>query len=224
MTADEFDRPEPVLSADSLKDQLRQQQQQGPQEPQEPSEAPVSAEEAVARLEAETAEIKDRLLRALAETENVRRRGDREREETAKYAVTGFARDILPVADNLGRALAAIAPDARGKDSSLDALIAGIELTDRELKAIFERHGIRRIDPIGERFDHNFHQAMMEVEDATKAPGTIVQVLQTGYVIRERLLRPAMVAVAKGGKAEPQAKPAEETTPSQTGHKVDTQA
>jgi molecular chaperone GrpE len=220
MTADEFDRPEPVLSADSLKNQQREDQQRA----SEPAQASAAAEDAEPRLEAEIAEIKDKLLRALAETENVRRRAEREREDTAKYAVTGFARDMLSVADNLGRALTAIAPESRGKDPSLDALIAGIELTDRELTAIFERHGIRRVDPLGERFDHNFHQAMMEVEDATKAPGTVVQVLQTGYVIRDRLLRPAMVAVAKGGKAEPPGARAEHPSPSEAGHKVDTQA
>jgi len=208
MTADETDKLEPVLSANAS----------GATAP----EAGESVAEIGAHLQAEIAELKDRLLRALAETENVRRRAEREREETTKYAVTAFARDMLPVADNLGRALSAIGPDARGKDPAIDALIAGIELTDRELKAIFERHGIRRIEPMGERFDHNLHQAMMEVVDPTKAPGTIVQVLQAGYVLRDRLLRPAMVAVAKGGKA---AMPAEsQTASSDTGHTVDTKA
>jgi molecular chaperone GrpE len=219
MTADEFDRPEPILSAQQAAEQAAEAQAQAS------PPAPPPEEETVARLEAETAELKDRLLRALAETENVRRRAEREREETAKYAVTGFARDVLPVADNLGRALGALAPDSRGKDPSLDALVAGIELTDRELAAIFERHGIRRIEPIGERFDHNLHQAMMEIEDATKAPGTVVQVLQTGYIIRDRLLRPAMVAVAKGGKAELQSQPSDSPpSASAAGHTVDTEA
>jgi molecular chaperone GrpE len=200
MTTEDIEKPDPVISADTS----------GP-EAGAPEESSVDKE---------LAELKDRLLRALAETENVRRRAEREREDTAKYAVTGFARDVLPVADNLGRALAAIGPDLRGKDPSLDALIAGIELTDRELKSIFERHGIRRIDPLGERFDHNFHQAMMEVEDPTKPPGTVVQVLQAGYGLRDRLLRPAMVAVAKGGRAETSAPAAA----NDAGHTVDTKA
>jgi molecular chaperone GrpE len=202
MTAEDIEKPDPVISADV------------------PSAAPEAGSPEELSLDKELAELKDRLLRALAETENVRRRAEREREDTAKYAVTGFARDVLPVADNLGRALAAIGPDLRGKDPGLDALIAGIELTDRELKSIFERHGIRRIDPLGERFDHNFHQAMMEVEDPTKPPGTVVQVLQAGYVLRDRLLRPAMVAVAKGGTAETYAPEAA----NDAGHTVDTKA
>jgi molecular chaperone GrpE len=210
MTADEFDRPDPVFSADISKPT--------PEDAPQAQQAPAAD---TAKLEAEMADLKDRLLRALAETENVRRRADREREETAKYAVSGFARDMLPVADNLGRALAAVPAEARGKDPSVDALIAGIELTDRELRSVFERHGIRRVDPMGERFDHNFHQAMMEVDDPTKPPGTVVQVLQTGYVLRERLLRPAMVAVSKGGKAEP-ARPS--ATNNDIGHTVDTKA
>lgn len=203
MTADDIEKPDPVISADI---------------------SGASAEAAAPEesgLEKEIAELKDRLLRALAETENVRRRAEREREDTAKYAVTGFARDMLPVADNLSRALAAVG-DARGKDPAVDALIAGIELTDRELNAIFERQGIRRIDPAGERFDHNLHQAMMEVEDATKPSGTVVQVLQTGYVLRDRLLRPAMVAVSKGGKVE--AAPSAPPPANDPGHSVDTKA
>lgn len=203
MTADDLEKPDPVFSADVPGTAP---------EPAPPSEEPS--------LEKELAELKDRLLRALAETENVRRRAEREREDTAKYAIAGFARDVLPVADNLSRALAAVGPDSRGKNPAVDALISGIELTDRELAAIFERNGIRRVDPMGERFDHNFHQAMMEIEDATKPPGTVVQVLQVGYVLRDRLLRPAMVAVAKGGKAE-ESPPA---AANDVGHTVDTKA
>lgn len=202
MTSDEIEKPDPVISADMSVANANQ------------------AADGGGALEKEVAELKDKLLRALAEAENIRRRGEREREDTAKYAMSGFARDILPVADNLGRALAALGPEVRGKDPSLDSLIAGIELTDRELTAVFERHGLRRIDPLGEKFDHNFHQAMMEVEDPTKPSGTVVQVLQTGYVLRDRLLRPAMVAVAKGGKIEA----APQAPSSDIGHTVDTKA
>jgi molecular chaperone GrpE len=169
------------------------------------TEAPVeadtegrSADERLIALEAELAEQKDRLLRALAETENVRRRAQREREDTSKYAVTGFAKDLLSAADNLRRALDSI-PEAEVKDERTRSLLAGVAATERELLSVFERHGIRRIDPRGEPFDHNFHQAIFEVDRADQPAGTVVEVLQPGYVLHDRLLRPAMVGVAKGG-------------------------
>lgn len=150
----------------------------------------------MARARAEISGLKDQLLRALAETENTRRRAAREREETSKYAITGFARDLLTVVDNLRRALDALPEESR-KDESLAAFIEGIEMTEREFLAVLERHGIRRIEPLGERFDHRYHQAMYEIEDAERDPGTVVDVMQAGYLIADRLLRPAMVAVAK---------------------------
>ncbi len=159
----------------------------------------LTDEERIGDLEAEVAEIKDQLLRAMAETENVRRRGQRERDDTAKYAAANFARDLLAVADNLARALESVPPDARKENESLETLVTGIELTQRELEAAFERQGIKRIEPLGEPFDHNFHQAMFEIEDSDKPAGTVVQLMQAGYVMRDRLLRPAMVGIAKGG-------------------------
>jgi molecular chaperone GrpE len=151
----------------------------------------------LAAAESELAEAKDRLLRALAETENVRRRAQREREDAQRYGATGFARDLLNVADNLRRALES-APEAQAQDEVTRSLLAGVAATERELLAAFERHGIRRVDPQpGERFDHNFHQAMFEVENTGQPGGAIVQVLQPGYVMHDRLLRPAMVGVAK---------------------------
>jgi molecular chaperone GrpE len=162
-----------------------------------PAEAEAPATEVnVAALQAELADTKDRLLRALAETENVRRRAHREREDTAKYAVAGFSKELLPVADNLRRALDSL-PAAEANDDRTRSLLAGVEATERELLRVFERHGIRRIDPKGERFDHNFHEAVFEAERPGNPAGTIVEVLQPGYVLRERLLRPAMVGVAK---------------------------
>src|SRR5580692_11743357 len=160
----------------------------------------------VAAVEAELAETKDRLLRALAETENVRRRLQRERDDAAKYAVGGFAKDLLSVVDNLERALQAM-PEAEVKDARTRGLRDGVAATERELLAVFERHGLKRIDPKGERFDHNFHQAVFEVENTGRPAGTVVEVLQPGYVVHDRLLRPAMVGVAKGGApaAEPDA-------------------
>jgi molecular chaperone GrpE len=157
----------------------------------------ASLEEQLAQARAEAAEFKDRLLRALAETENVRRRAERERTDAAKYGVTQFARDLLDVADNLRRALES-APESQVRDEATRNLLAGVAATERALLAAFERHGIKRVDPKGERFDHNFHQAIFEAENTGKPAGTVVEVLQPGYLLHDRLLRPAMVGVAKG--------------------------
>jgi molecular chaperone GrpE len=173
-------------------------------------EAPApSVEERLAAAEAEAAEFKDKALRALAEVENVRRRAQREREDAVKYGVTNFARELLSAADNLRRAVASV-PEGQAMDEATRNLLAGVAATERELLAAFEKNGIKRIDPKGERFDHNFHQAIFEAESTGQPPGTIVEVLQPGYVLHDRLLRPAMVGVAKGGGngAEP-AKPGE---------------
>jgi len=171
--------------------------------PDEGAAAPP--EERIAALETELADTRDRLLRALAETENVRRRAQREREDTQKYAVSGFARDLLSTADNLRRALDSV-PEAEIKDAHTRSLLDGVGATERELLSVFERHGIRRIDPKGERFDHNFHQAVFEAERPDAPAGTVIEVLQPGYVVHDRLLRPAMVGVAKAP-----AKPSEGT-------------
>jgi molecular chaperone GrpE len=160
--------------------------------------APASPEERAAALEAELAESQDKLLRALAETENVRRRAQRERADAEKYGISRFAEGLLSVADNLRRALDSL-PEAEAKDDRTRNLLAGVAATERELLAAFERHGLKRIDPRGERFDHNFHQAVFEVEGSGRPAGTVVEVLQPGYVLHDRLLRPAMVGVAKGG-------------------------
>jgi molecular chaperone GrpE len=156
----------------------------------------TSPEARVEMLEAELADHKERLLRALAETENTRRRAQRERDDATKYAITGFAKDLLSAADNLRRALDSL-PEAEVTDERTRSLLAGVAATERELLSVFERHGIRRLDPRGERFDHNFHQAIFEAERADQPTGTIVEVLQPGYVLQDRLLRPAMVGVSK---------------------------
>jgi len=159
---------------------------------------PGSADERLVGIESELADTKDRLLRALAETENVRRRLQRERDDARKYAVSDFVKDLLSAVDNLGRALAAM-PESEVKDSRTQSLRDGVAATERELLSAFERHGLKRIDPKGERFDHNFHQAIFEAERPDLPAGTVVEVLQPGYVLHDRLLRPAMVGVAKGG-------------------------
>lgn len=147
------------------------------------------------------ASLKDQVLRALAEAENTRRRAQKEREETSKYAVSNFAREMLNVSDNFRRALDATPKDSN--DPALKNLIAGIDATERQLQATLERFGIKKLEPLGQPFDPNFHRVMLEVEDATKTPGTVTQVLQAGYVIHDRLLREALVAVAKGAATSP---------------------
>jgi molecular chaperone GrpE len=180
--------------------------------PSEPAE--LAQDETLA---SEVAELRDRLLRALAETENLRKRKEREIEETGKYAITGFARGLLAVSDNLRRALDNIPEEARAENELLKTIAEGVELTERELLALFERHGIGKIDPLGEPFDYNFHQAMLEMPNTGQPAGTVVDVMQVGYIIGERLLRPALVAVAKaeGPEAESAVEP---------GQKLDTRA
>lgn len=153
-------------------------------------------------LEAQVAELKDQLLRAIAEQENVRKRSEREREQLRKFGISNFAKELLSAADNLRRALDAGPADLEGVDDSVRNLIVGVEMTERELLSAFEKNGIRRIDPMGEKFDYNFHQAMFEVENTGQEAGTVVQVLQAGYAIEDRILRPAMVGVAKAPAAE----------------------
>jgi molecular chaperone GrpE len=151
-------------------------------------------------LDRELADMKDRLLRTLAEMENMRKRTEREVADARVYGVSSFARDILGVADNMHRAMQALDDELRAKaDESLKALLDGVELTERELLNVLEKHGVKRIEPLGQKFDPNRHQAMYEVEDASVPAGSVVQVVQSGYLIGERVLRPALVAVAKGG-------------------------
>jgi molecular chaperone GrpE len=151
-------------------------------------------------LEREHAEMRDRLLRTLAEMENLRKRTEREVADSRLYGVTSFARDILGAADNMRRALDALPAEARlSAQAGIKALVEGVELTERELLKALEKNGVRQFTPQGEKFDPNVHQAMFEVPDASVPTGSIVQVMQPGYMIGERVLRPALVAVAKGG-------------------------
>lgn len=181
-----------------------QPQQETPQDnaPPEPAAAPSPLEEKIRQMEEEIALLKDQRVRALAETENVRKRASRDLEETAKYAVTPFARDMVSVLENLKRASENIHAHA-GDSDLIKTLDEGVELTLKELLAIFERYGIKRVDPMGAKFDHNFHQAVAQVDRADVPPGTVVQVVQAGYVIHDRLLRPAMVAVSKAAGEPP---------------------
>jgi molecular chaperone GrpE len=161
-------------------------------------------------LQSEVAAIKDQLLRSLAEGENIRRRTEREKTDMSKYAITNFAREIISVADNLTRALGSISEESRSGNEELANLCLGIEMTDKELTNTFEKFNIKAIDAIGQKFDHNIHQAMFEVEDPDRPAGVVVQEIQKGYVLFDRLLRPAMVGVSKGG---PKSEATEENPP-----------
>ena len=158
-------------------------------------------------LQKEAAEARDRMLRTLAEMENLRKRTTKEVADARLYGITGFARDVLDIADNLQRALDAVPAEARAAaDPGLTSLIEGVELTERSLLNALEKHGVKKFDPSGEKFDPNFQQAMYEVPDPSVPAGTVVQVVQAGFMIGERVLRPALVAVSKGGaKAAPAA-------------------
>jgi molecular chaperone GrpE len=157
----------------------------------------------VARLMAEVAELKDKLLRALAEAENTRRRAERDRLEASQYAMTRFARDMLTIADSFGRALAACSPNLlAAADPQLRAVIEGVDATERQLLSTLERYGVRQIDTSSGKFDPNLHQAIAEVPATGRPKGAIVDVVQPGFMIGDRLLRPAMVTVARGEAAE----------------------
>jgi molecular chaperone GrpE len=188
------------------------EQQGGPERPG--ASAPViggdetvvempGAADALAAAREEAAALKDQLLRTLAEMENLRRRAQREKDDAAKFGISGFARDLIPVADNLRRALEAVAPEALESDEALKSLVTGVEMTERQLLSAFEKHGLKRVDAMGQKFDSNLHQAMFEVPGTDQPHGTVVQVMQPGYVLNDRLLRAAMVGVAKGDPQAP---------------------
>nr|WP_158815902.1 nucleotide exchange factor GrpE [Methylocapsa sp. S129] len=154
----------------------------------------------VEALNAENASLKDRVLRTLAEMENLRRRTEREVADAKTYGVSAFARDMLNVVDNLTRALESLPDDARASaDGALKSLIDGVELTARDLSVALGRHGVKKLEPQGEKFDPNFHQAIFETPDETLPSGTVTKVVQSGWTIGDRVLRPAMVGVSKGG-------------------------
>jgi molecular chaperone GrpE len=159
-----------------------------------------TAPDPAAQLAKEAADLKDRLLRTLAEMENLRRRTEREVADARSYGVTNFARDILAVADNMERALKALDDEIREKaEAGVKALLDGVELTERELIKAMEKHGVKKLEPQGQKFDPNLHQAMFEIPDESVPAGTVVQIMQPGYTIGERVLRPALVGIAKGG-------------------------
>lgn len=182
--ADESDLDQEAVEAENNADEELEQ------------EAEEQEVDPIAELQSEVAVLKDQVLRARAETENVRRRADRDRQDASAYAVTGFARDMLTVSDNLRRALDTMPEDVA---DDMKGFVEGVEMTERELLNTMEKYGITKVEPeVGEKFDHKFHQAMFEVPTTEHAPGSVMQVVNAGYVIKDRLLRPAMVGVAKG--------------------------
>lgn len=175
-----------------------------PVDPSDDLEIPPKPEGRAAelqQLQAEKADLQDKLLRALAEAQNVRRRAQQDVERERKFGIERFAKDVLSVADNLGRGLSALPSDADAIDPALRNVIVGVQATERELQSVLERHGVTRIEALGKPFNAEFHQAMMEIEDSTVPAGTVVQELIPGYLIAGRLLRAAMVGVSKGGPA-----------------------
>lgn len=173
-----------ILAADALNEALKAEA--------DPKDAEIAA------LKDEVAASKDRLLRLAAEMENLRKRTEREKAEATLYAATNFARDLLSVSDNLGRALQALPAEERDRAGEAEQnLISGVEVTERELLQVFQRHGIRKLETVGQKFDPNYHQAIFEVPTSEKPPGIVMQELQPGYAVGDRCLRPAMVGVSK---------------------------
>jgi molecular chaperone GrpE len=192
------------------------EEKQWPLDGESPIDSPTAAEangteagekdKRIVELEAEVAKAKEQVLRAMAEAENTRRRAQRELEERSQFALASFARDLLSAPDNLRRALDTLPAELRKRDERFESFAAGVELTERELQSVLERNGIKRIEAQGKPFDHNFHQAIAQIESAEYPAGTVAQVVQPGYTINGRLLRPAMVAVSKGSANQPGAK------------------
>ena len=175
-------------------------------------------EDPMATLAREAADYKDKLLRSLAEMENLRKRTERQVADAREYGIAAFARDILAVADNMERALGALDADLREKaDAGTKALLDGVELTERELIKVMEKHGVKKIEPQGQKFDPNLHQAMFEIPDESVPTGTVVQIMQPGYTIGERVLRPALVGVSKGGPKAQASAPADAAANDNTG-------
>ncbi|WP_310187101.1 nucleotide exchange factor GrpE [Mesorhizobium sp. BE184] len=191
--------------SDRAKDERTLAEEQAVEDAAERSEGGIDGDyEALLRLMKENDELKDRALRAAAEMENLRRRTARDVQDARAYAVANFARDMLSVSDNLRRAIDAIPEEAKASgDVGFKSLIEGVEITERSMLSTLERHGVKKLDPQGEKFDPNFHQAMFEVPNPEVPANTVVQVVQSGYSIGDRVLRPAMVGVAKGGPKQP---------------------
>lgn len=188
------DEPEKTENA------VNEEQEAGTTQPEKEQDA--KAQDPITALQAERDEMRDKMLRAMAEAENVRKRAERTQADTSKYAVAGFARDMLDIADNLRRAIDAV-PESERQSEAIKNLMDGVEATERVMLSTFEKYGIKKIAPTEGRFDPNFHEVMFEAEAAGKQAGEIIQLLEAGYVIHDRLLRPARVGVAKSSGGNP---------------------
>jgi molecular chaperone GrpE len=177
----------------------KQPAQPGSPEAMASNEASAEVTGDLKALLTENTDMRDKLLRTMADMENLRRRTEREKEDTARYAISNFARDVLTIGDNLRRVIEHVPEEAAGKDPALKSFLEGVELTERELLKLMEKHGVTRLEPMGQRFDPNQQQAMYEVPTTDVPEGTVVQVMQAGFTIGDRVLRPALVAVSKGG-------------------------
>ena len=209
ISAEDATKDETASAEDAPETREADETEEGAQDDTEAGDGAMSPDE-------EIADLRDKLLRALADTENLRRRSQKDREDTLKYSNANFARDMLSVADNLRRAIESIPEDSDPDGQALVGFIEGISLTEKELILTLERHGIQKMEPIDEKFDPQFHEAMFEVPTSDAAAGTVVQVVETGYVIHDRLLRPAKVGIAKAGD-----RPA---GPADPGNKIDNTA
>ncbi|MGL1922657.1 MAG: nucleotide exchange factor GrpE [Hyphomicrobiales bacterium] len=224
---DDFDDDEDFEAASLANDESARM---APSEASAAAEALQAAATQIETLTEEVASLKDRVLREMAEMENLRRRSAKEKADANKFAITGFARDMISVGDNLDRALQALPDDVRNEAADeIKNLFTGVEMTNQEMLNIFERHGITQVKPVDEKFDPNFHQAMFEVPNTEIPNGTVTEVVQVGYAIGDRVLRPALVGVSKGGpKFMPQPAPADNVVDLNTdpdlGGKIDTSA
>jgi len=209
LQADEAAKDASAISDDDLQDAINNAAASDAETentaPEQISDAEASqGADPLTAMTAERDALKDQLLRALADTENMRRRSEREADTARKYGHTQFARDLVGAIDNLARALASAPEDKSSLDESVQSLLTGIELSWTEIQSAIEKHGVRQINPVGEKFDYNFHQAMFEVPTNDQPPGMVLEVVQHGYALHDRLLRPAMVGVSKAAdKAEP---------------------
>ncbi|MEP1443988.1 MAG: nucleotide exchange factor GrpE [Hyphomicrobiales bacterium] len=208
-----FDNPEDEMSEEEFEAAIAKEEQEAAAAPK-----PRDPADVIVALNEENTELKNKAMTLLADMENLRRRTEREVKDARQYAVANFARDILSVSDNMSRALQALPDDAReGASETLKTLLEGVEMTDRDLQNQLSKNGVIQLNPEGEKFDPNFHQAMFEVPNTEIPNGTVVQVVQAGYQIGERVLRPAMVGISKGGPkfaAAPAAEEAPEESPS----------
>lgn len=230
METQQHDDPKAPEEADPLENAEQTEDPAAAADAEPEGEAPVPSETKDAaptyeELQLQVADLNDKLLRALADGENIRRRAERDKQDASKYAISNFAREMLSVSDNLRRALDSIDAETRQNTPAVENLMVGVEMTERELLSAMERSGIKRLDPLGEKFNSNFHEAMFEIPDPSQPAGTVAQVVEVGYVLNDRLLRAAKVGVTKGGPkaaaAPAKAKPdAAEERPANDGRKA----